>query len=67
MIAIDIPRKRIYIRGDVRDAYRWFKERFYGDWADVLAKCVVLHYSEEHRLMSYEDPYWTIEHNPEPL
>ncbi len=62
-IAIDLPRKRIYIRGDIYKAYRWITRRF--DESDFRVYEKPFQIVHEDKLMV--DSRWTIEHNPEPL
>jgi len=71
MIAVDIPRRRVYVRGNMHEAYSWLKERLYDNWADMIYRPFPIHWPnydrpcEDHEWIASES--WTIEHNPEEL
>ncbi len=59
-IAIDLPRKRIYIRGDIFSATRWIKRRF----KEMDREMPFVLFGEYTAAV---DGDWTLEYNPEPL
>ena len=62
-VAIDIPRRRIYIRGPILEAYTWLCE-YFDQWHMMTYGWFFYMIDEE----TYEPTgYWLIEHNPEPL
>ena len=36
MIAVDLPNQRIYVRGNMHQAYSWLMDRYKEDWAHIL-------------------------------
>jgi hypothetical protein len=67
MIAIDIPRKRIYVRGDITAACDWLARRMNEDYADLFYHCPIIAYDSVRGLQAHCGQGWTVEHNPEPL
>ena len=63
-VAIDIPRRRVYIRGDLQDGYSWIQEWRKLSYANMVMPNPVAAIGFD---LFVFHPEWDVQHDPRPL